>query len=69
MNRWITIAGYLSFVVAGLVAWVITRRKDSKVASIGKLFNRVMHHRATRVAIMIAWWWVGWHFLVNTVGR
>ena len=69
MNRWITIAGYLSFVVAGLVAWVITRRKDSKVASIGKLFDRVMHHRATRVAIMIAWWWVGWHFLVNTVGR
>ena len=69
MNRWITIAGYLSFVVAGLVAWLVTKRKDSKVASIGKLFDRVMHHRATRVAIMIAWWWVGWHFLVNTVGR
>jgi hypothetical protein len=28
-----------------------------------------MHHRATRVAIMLAWWWVGWHFLVNKVGR
>jgi hypothetical protein len=69
MNRWITIAGYLSFVIAGLVAWLVTKRKDSKVASIGKLFDRVMHHRATRVAIMIAWWWVGWHFLVNTVGR
>ena len=69
MNRWITIAGYLSFVVAGLAAWLITRRKDSKVASIGKLFDRVMHHRATRVAIMIAWWWVGWHFLVNAGGR
>ena len=69
MNRWITIAGYLSLVIAGLVAWLVTKRKDSKVASIGKLFDRVMHHRATRVAIMIAWWWVGWHFLVNTVGR
>ncbi|MCX8529781.1 MAG: DUF6186 family protein [Rhodoluna sp.] len=69
MTRWITIAGYLTFVVAGIAAWLITRRQDSKVASIGKLFDRVMHHRATRVAIMIAWWWVGWHFLVNTVGR
>ena len=69
MNRWITIAGYLSFVIAGLVAWLVTKHKDSRVASIGKLFDRVMHHRATRVAIMIAWWWVGWHFLVNTVGR
>ena len=69
MTRLITIAGYLSFVIAGLTVWLVTRRKDSKVASIGKLFDRVMHHRATRVAIMIAWWWVGWHFLVNTVGR
>ena len=69
MSRWITIAGYLTFVIAGVIAWLITRRKDSKVASIGKLFDRVMHHRATRVAIVLAWWWVGWHFLVNTVGR
>ncbi len=69
MTRWITIAGYLAFVVAGVAAWLITRHSDSKVASIGKLFDRVMHHRATRVAIMIAWWWVGWHFLVNRVGR
>lgn len=69
MSRWITIAGYLSFVVAGLAAWIITKRPNSKTASIGKLFDRVMHHRATRVAIMLAWWWVGWHFLVNKVGR
>ncbi len=69
MTRWITVAGYLTFVFAGLIAWLITRRSDSKVASMGSLFNRVMHHRATRVAIMIAWWWVGWHFLVNRVGR
>ena len=69
MNRWITIAGYLSFAVAGLTAWFYTKRAKSKTASIGKLFDRVMHHRATRVAIMLAWWWVGWHFLVNTLGR
>jgi hypothetical protein len=69
MTAAITIAGYLSFVAVGLVVWLVTRREKSKVASLGELLDRVMHHRATRVAIMLAWWWIGWHFLVNQVGR
>lgn len=69
MTRLITIVGYLSFVVIGLTVWLTTKRQASKTASVGKLFDRVMHHRATRVAIILAWWWVGWHFLVNQVVR
>ena len=69
MTEWITIAGYLSFVLAGVIVWLATRNKKSGIASLGELFGRVLHHRATRVAIMLAWWWVGWHFLVNIVGR
>jgi hypothetical protein len=69
MTAAITRAGYLCFVAAGLVIWLVTRRVKSKVASLGELLDRVMHHRATRVAIMLAWWWIGWHFLVNQVGR
>lgn len=69
MTHAITVAGYLTFVLAGVVTWLITRRKSSKIASVGELFDRVMHHRATRVAIILAWWWIGWHFLVNQVGR
>lgn len=69
MTYWITVCGYLVFIGAGIGAWLVTKRRNSNTASIGKLFDRVMHHRATRVAIMIAWWWVGWHFLVNEVHR
>ena len=65
----LTVAGYLSFVLFGALFWLITRRKDSKVASVGHMIDRIMHHRTTRVAIMIAWWWVGFHFLVNVVHR
>lgn len=65
----ITVAGYLTFVIFGIVFWLTTRRKDSKVASVGQMIDRIMHHRTTRVAIMIAWWWVGFHFLVNVVHR
>jgi hypothetical protein len=31
--------------------------------------DRILHHRTTRMAIILAWWWVGWHFLVNQVAR
>ncbi len=68
-TRAITMGGYLFFVLFGVVFWLITRRKDSKVASTGQLIERIMHKRTTRIAIMIAWWWVGFHFLVNVVHR
>ena len=69
ITRAITIGGYLSFIIFGVVFWLITRRKGSTVAGVGPMIERIMHHRTTRVAIMIAWWWVGFHFLVNVVHR
>lgn len=69
LTRGITIGGYIFFVLFGVTFWLITRRKDSKVASVGQMIERIMHKRTTRIAIMIAWWWVGFHFLVNVVHR
>ena len=69
MTRLITIAGYLSFVIASLVVWLWSWSSKAKIAKVGVLFERIMHHRATRVALIIAWWWIGWHFLVNQVRR
>lgn len=69
VTRAITMGGYLSFILFGLAFWLVTRRKASKIASVGHMIDRIMHHRTTRVAIMIAWWWVGFHFLVNVVHR
>jgi hypothetical protein len=69
LTRSLTIGGYLFLVLFGLVFWQITRRAGSKVASVGQMIDRIMHKRTTRVAIMIAWWWVGFHFLVNVVHR
>lgn len=65
----ITVGGYLSLVLFGIVLWLTSRRTNSRVASVGQMIDRIMHHRTTRVAIMIAWWWVGFHFLVNVVHR
>lgn len=69
MTTEIIIGGYLSFVFVGLVLWIVTRAKKSPVANVAALIDRIMHHKTTRIAIMLAWWWVGWHFLVNVVHR
>ena len=64
-----TVGGYLTFLIFGLALWLFSRRSHSKIASVGQMIERIMHHRTTRVAIMIAWWWVGFHFLVNVIHR
>ncbi len=69
MSTELVIGGYLFFVVLGIALWLYARSDKTPVASVGELIDRIMHHRTTRVAIMLAWWWVGWHFLVNIVGR
>lgn len=67
MTRYITIAGYLVFTIAGIILWLLTRSRKHKIAAVSELFERILHHRTTRVAILCAWWWVGWHFLVSIV--
>lgn len=69
MTRYITIAGYLVFTIAGIILWLVTRSRKHKIAAVSELFERVLHHRTTRVAILCAWWWVGWHFLVSVVNQ
>lgn len=29
------------------------------------LFDRVMADRRMRAAILVCWWWLGWHFLAG----
>ncbi|MEN9956440.1 MAG: hypothetical protein RIR46_48 [Actinomycetota bacterium] len=68
-SREIVIAGYIAFIAIGVLMWLIFRAPNSPVSTVGALIDRIMHHRTTRLAVMLAWWWVGWHFLVNVVHR
>jgi hypothetical protein len=58
-------AGYFATcAVALLVATWWIRRQDAD-ATITALFDRIMTSRAARVAIIVMWWWIGWHFLAG----
>lgn len=63
-------AGYLVFLFLGVAFWFITRDdKHKSIASFGEMMRGILHNRATRLGLIIFWWWLGWHFLVSVVGR
>jgi hypothetical protein len=47
----------------GVAGWVIGRRFPE--ASVAALFDRLMADRIIRIAIVVMWWWLGWHVLVG----
>ena len=36
--------------------------KPDIIVPIGDMLDHVMKSRTTRVAVIAAWWWFGWHF-------
>ena len=68
-DSFVVITGYLVFVGLGVILWLLSRFERIRLTKVGILMDRILHHRTTRIAIILAWWWVGWHFLVNEVTR
>ncbi len=64
-DRDITIAVYVVIGVALLVTEVVARRSDTELLTFSRLIQRVMEHRSAQLGMLLAWWWVGWHFLPN----
>lgn len=53
---------YLAAVIAGLLLWALGRLRPDLVSPFGDLIARIMHNRNTRIALVVVWWWIGWHF-------
>jgi hypothetical protein len=63
--RALTIAGYLTVVVAALAIEVAARRPGSRLPTIGDVYGKLSARRLGHVAVMLWWWWLGWHFFVR----
>ena len=46
-----------------ITGWTIGRHHDD--ATITAMFDRLMADRVIRVAIIVMWWWLGWHLLAG----
>ena len=63
MSRVLIAAGFLLIAVGLVVVGVLGHRAPGRWITFGDLLGGLWGRRATRVAILLAWWWVGWHFL------
>jgi hypothetical protein len=54
---------FLLCLVAVAAGSLLARRNDPD-ATITALFDRMMSDRTVRLAVIVCWWWLGWHFLV-----
>ena len=58
----IVTAGYVVIVLVAIGVEIFARRNPNVIVPIGDMLDHVMKSRTTRVAVIAAWWWCGWHF-------
>ena len=57
----------LVFALCGvaLVASARLARHRDPQATVTELFDLALTDRTVRLAVVVCWWWLGWHFLVG----
>lgn len=64
MIRELTIAAYLACAATVIVLVVLSHVPRAPIGTFSSLLDRILADRATRIALVVFWWWLGWHFLV-----
>ncbi len=57
----------LVFILCGVALVLVVRagvRRDAMATS-ARMLERTMANRTIRIAMIVLWWWLGWHFLVG----
>lgn len=65
LTRSITIAGYLAVIAAAVAIDVTARRGAGRLEPLADTIAAAMSDRTVRVALVVTWWWIGWHFLAD----
>jgi hypothetical protein len=67
MSGWaLTVAGFAAVGAALVLLNVYGRRPGTRVPSFGVLCGFLMRDRWGRIGVLLAWWWLGWHFLARS---
>jgi hypothetical protein len=62
----VTISVYLGLGLLLLAVEVGARtRLRTSIPTLGTTLRHPMRLRATRIGLLMAWWWIGWHFFVG----
>jgi len=62
-SRALTIACFEAIGVGLVALWLHSHLASARVERLSAVLLRMARRRAPRIVILLAWWWVGWHFL------
>jgi hypothetical protein len=60
----VSTAFFLLCAAALILASWRTRLHDPET-TVTALFDRLLADRSVRLAVIVIWWWLGWHFLAG----
>lgn len=60
-----TTAAYVLLVLAAVGTDVLGRVRPDVVPSLGVALRRAVLRRSTALALVVVWWWLGWHFVTG----
>lgn len=61
----VTVWVYATIGVTLLVLQVAALRPGSPVPTASEVLSWAMRRRTVQLGVLLAWWWVGWHFLLD----
>ena len=64
-SRIVTIAIYGVLFASLGVLELLARYRPRTVATLAQTLRWTMRRRSAQIGIVMAWWWIGWHFLVS----
>lgn len=65
ISRLVVIAVFAAFGAAAIAIDSMAHRSGSRLVPVAVLLKSTMGQRTVRVAVLLVWWWLGWHFLVE----
>ncbi|MBF6169297.1 hypothetical protein IU486_31885 [Streptomyces gardneri] len=64
-DREIVVVGFALLLGATLGAVVVTHVRRDLIAPLGETVAYLLRARAARIAAVVLWAWLGWHFLAR----
>ena len=65
ISRLVVISVFAAFGLTAVAIDAMAHRSGSRLVPVAVLLQTAMGRRTVRIAVLLVWWWLGWHFLVE----
>jgi hypothetical protein len=64
-SRLIVLGLYAALAMSAAALILLAHRPGTSLVRLSTLLQVILADRSVRVVVLLFWWWLGWHFLVE----